>query len=150
MRRSNKDILIGLIQTLNDKKCKDIYFAIQDMDKPPRDLKEFGKVRLTIEQYSRLLELWGEDKLNKCIEILDKWLNKITPRKFISHFRMLIGWVDDEYRKQSGSKDNTMSFDKIDTTWKARKYVRSIPQELIPYSADVKFLVDRFGTEILQ
>lgn len=149
MRRSNKDILIGLIQSLDDKKCKDIFYAIQEMDRPPKDFKEFDKVRLTMEQYSKLLDMWGEDKFNKCIAILNKWLNKTILKKFVSHYRMMIGWVDDVYKKQFNPHDKTMSFDKIDTTWKARKYIKGIPPELRSYDADVKFLVERFGKEVL-
>lgn len=150
MRVSNKDILIGYIGTLSDKECKDIYYLITGY-KDNLDL-EFGNVKLTDGQYNKLVWLWGKDKTDACIQILNEWLlnkgEKIT--KKISHYRQLIGWVESKYYQTHPASDKSLRFNsKIDTAWKAKRYIQRIPPELRAYDSEVKFLVQRFGDKIL-
>lgn len=57
-------------------------------------------VLLTEEEYSRLLEEWGEFKLNKCIEKLDNYIPNSQRRKpYKDHNRVLRDWVNDWYKK---------------------------------------------------
>lgn len=149
MRRNNKDILIGLIQTLDDKKCKDLFYDILETNMPKKEFKSYGNVRLTDEQYTKLLELWGEDKLNSCIDILSKYKEGREEPRHVSDYRRLTTWVEDRYNENAKPKHCT-GIDLIDTAEKARKYIRRIPKELYPYDIDVRFLVERYGTDILK
>lgn len=152
MRRTNKDILLGLVGTLTDEECKEIYYIIttvKDSDKKDvvRDL-----VKLTSEQYNKLVWLWGLDKTEKCISILNEWLKKkdkdITRK--ISHYKQLITWVETKYYRYNPANDKSIKYNsKIDTAWKARKYISRIPKELRAYDTEVKFLIERFGLEVL-
>lgn len=151
MRTTNKDMLLGLVGTLTDKECGEIYFLITGVKQGLDVIK--GKVTLTQGQYDKLIWLWGKDKTDKCIEILNEWLeskgDKIT--KKISHYRQLIGWVETKYHQLYPVKyDKSLRFDsKIDTAWKAKKYIKGIPPELRAYDTEVKYLVDRYGKDIL-
>lgn len=150
MRKCNKDILIGLVGTLTDQECKDIYYLITGY-KDQLDL-EFELVKLTHGQYNKLVWLWGKDKTDKCIKLLNDWLkekgDKIT--KSISHYRQLIGWVERKYYQLYPANDKSLRFNnEIDTAWKAKRYVQRIPKELRAYDSEVKFLVNRFGKDIL-
>lgn len=152
MRRSFKDILIGYVGTLTDRECQDVYYAINDMRLHKVDWVEIGNVKLSRGQYSKLMDWWGKDKFDKCVEILDEWLSNTELRfKFASHYKMMLGWVDSKYHKLYG-EDKTVRFssENIDTAWKAKKYIKHIPEELRAYDSEVKLLVERFGTEILK
>lgn len=150
MRKDNKDILIGYIATLPDSKCKEIYYLLTGL-RDKYDM-EFDLVKLTNGQYNKLIWLWGEDKTLKCINLLNDWLkekgDKIT--KNISHYKQLIGWVENKYYQLYPATDKTLRFDsKIDTTWKAKRYIQRIPKDLIAYDSEVKYLVNRYGKDIL-
>ena len=46
--------------------------------------------------------------------------------------------------------DKSIRFNsEIDTAWKARKYVQKIRPELRAYDSEVKYLLERFGKQIL-
>lgn len=150
MRRSNKDILIGLVGTLTDEECKEVYYIITGY-KDRLDLT-FDLVQLTKGQYNKLIWLWGKDKTDKCIKILNDWLkekgDKIT--KKISHYRQIIGWVERKYYQLYPTNDKSLRFDsKIDALWKAKKYLERIPKELRAYDSEIKYLVERFGIDVL-
>lgn len=150
MRKDNKDILIGYIATLPDSKCKEIYYLLTGL-RDKYDM-EFDLVKLTNGQYNKLIWLWGEDKTLKCINLLNDWLkekgDKIT--KNISHYKQLIGWIENKYYQLYPATDKTLRFDsKIDTAWKAKRYIQRIPKDLIAYDSEVKYLVNRYGKDIL-
>lgn len=150
MRVDNKDILIGLIGTLSDKECKEIYYLITSI-KDDFDIT-IGNVKLTEGQYNKLVWLWGKDKTDKCIQILDSWLerkgNSIT--KTMSCYKQLISWVEDKYYQLYPTSDKSLKFNSnIDTKWKAKRYIKRIPKELRAYDSEVKFLVNKFGIDIL-
>ena len=150
MRRDNKDILIGLVGTLTDDECRELYYFITGQ-KEGYSI-EIGNVRLTQNQYNKLIWMWGKDKTDKCIKLLDDWLiskgDKI--KKFISHYKQLITWVDNKYYQLYPANDKSLKYSSdIDTAWKAKKYVQRIPKELRAYDSEVKFLIEKFGKEIL-
>lgn len=151
-RINNKDILIGYISTLTDRECKDIYYLVTGN----KDKYTFSKglVKLTDQQYNKLIWIWGKDKTDKCIDILDEWMqkkgDKLKPN--LSCYSQLITWVDNAYYNlyPLDKKDKTIIHtNSIDTAWKARKYIRSVPAELRAYDSEVKYLVQRFGKDIL-
>jgi hypothetical protein len=147
---SNKDILIGYIGTLSDKECKDIYYLLQNKDIPEYEYIIFDKVKLTQGQYNKLIWLWGKDKVDKCVKILNDWIIKKKIDKPISHYRNLIGWVESAYYQKYPASDKSLRFNSdIDTVWKAKKYVENIPEELRAYDTEIRFLVEKFGTGIL-
>lgn len=150
MRRSNKDILIGYIGTLPDKECKEIYYLLQGHKVPEYELVIFNKVKLTQGQYNKLIWLWGREKVEACIQILNDWIEKKGIDKPISYYKSLLGWVENAYYRTHPADDKSLKFDStIDTEWKAKKYVQRIPQELRAYDSEIKFLVEKFGTKIL-
>ena len=151
MRISNKDILIGYIGTLSDSECQELYYYLTGI-KTKHNYKK-GLVELTGGQYDKLIWLWGKDKTDKCIDMLDEWLkekgDKINKR--ISHYRQLIGWIENKYYQLYPATDKSLRFNSdIDTAWKARNYVRRIPKELRAYDSEIKYLVNRYGTKILE
>lgn len=150
MRRSNKDILLGYIATLPDKDCKEIYYLLQSKDVPEYELVIFNNVKLTQGQYNKLVWLWGKDKTLACIDILNDWIVKKNIDKPISYYKSLLGWVENAYYRTHPADDKSLKFDStIDTEWKARRYVQRIPKELRAYDSEVKYLVERFGTKIV-
>ena len=151
MRVDNKEILIGYIATLSDKECKDIYYWLTDKKIPLHDFLEFNNVKITQGQYDKLIWMWGIDKTNECIKILDDWLSKTELKnKYLSHYKQLIGWVENAYYNTHPANDKSIKYRmKIDTAWKAKKYIKNIPPELRAYDGDIKFLVERFGAKIL-
>jgi hypothetical protein len=151
VRVDNKEILIGYISTLSDKECRDIYYLLNELKTPKQEWVEFDKVRITTEQFNKLIWLWGKDKTLVCIDILNKWLNKKNITKPISHYRQLIGWVENAYYTNHPANDKSIKYKmNIDTAWKAKKYIQNIPKELRAYDGDIKFLVEKFGTDILK
>lgn len=150
MRRSNKDILLGYIGTLPDKDCKEIYYLLQNKDKPEYELMHFDKVQLSEGQYNKLIWLWGKDKVEACIKILNDWIIKKNIDKPISCYKSLTSWVEQAYYRTNPATDKSLKFDSsIDTAWKAKRYVKRIPPELRAYDSEVKYLVERYGKEIL-
>lgn len=150
MRRSNKDILLGLVGTLSDEECAEVYYLITGLK--DRYELQFNLVKLTEAQYNKLVWVWGKDKTDKCIKLLDEWLvkkgDKIT--KKISHYRQLIGWVERKYYMLYPADDKSLRFNsKIDTAWKAKRYIQRVPEELRAYDSEVKFLIEKYGTKIL-
>jgi len=151
VRRSNKDILLGYIATLPDKDCKEIYYMIQNIKIPEYEMVIFDKVKLSQGQYTKLIWLWGKDKTEACIKILNDWIIKKGIDKPISCYKSLIGWVENAYYRTHPADDKSLKFDsKIDTEWKARQYVQRLTPELRAYDSEVKFLVEKFGTSILK
>lgn len=141
---------MGYIGTLPDYKCKEIYYMLQGKETPEYDLVVFDKVKLTQGQYSKLIWLWGKDKTEECIKILNEWINKKGFDKQISCYKNLIGWVENAYYRKHPASDKSLQFNSsIDTAWKARRYIQRIPQELRAYDSEVKYLIERFGTKIL-
>ena len=150
MRRSNKDILLGYIATLPDKDCKEIYYLLQGKDVPEYELVVFNNVKLTQGQYNKLVWMWGKDKTLACIDILNDWIKKKDITKPISYYKSLLGWVENAYYRTHPADDKSLKFDStIDTEWKAKRYIDRIPKELRAYDSEVKYLVERFGTKIV-
>ena len=151
MRRTNKDILLGYIGTLPDNECRDIYYLLQGHKTPEYELVIFDKVKLTQGQYNKLIWLWGKDKVESCIKILNDWIIKKNIDKPISCYKNLIGWVETAYYRTHPADDKSLVFNStIDTEWKARKYVKQIPPDLRAYDSEVKFLVEKYGINILK
>ena len=152
MRRSNKDILIGLVQTLSDEDCKELYYYIVGKKDESNGVLNFNLVHLTQNQYNKLIWLWGKDKTTECIDILDKWLvkkgDKVKP--YLSHYKSLLGWVEGVYYRSHPVEKVEKFNSSIDTMWKAKRYIKSIPPELRANDSEVKFLVERFGQDILK
>lgn len=152
MRRSNKDILIGLVQTLSDEDCKELYYYIVGKKDESGGTLSFNLVHLTQNQYNKLIWLWGKDKTTECIDILDKWLvkkgDKVKP--YLSHYKSLLGWVEGVYYRSHPIEKVEKFNSSIDTMWKAKRYIKSIPPELRANDSEVKFLVERFGQDILK
>ena len=150
MRRTHKDILLGYIVTLPDRECKEIYYLLQEKDTLEYELVIFDKVKLTQGQYNKLIWLWGKDKVEACIKILNDWMIKKNIDKPISCYKSLMGWLENVYYRTHPADDKSLQFNgEIDTEWKAKRYVQRIPKELRAYDSEIKYLVERYGTKIL-
>ena len=150
MRVDNKEMLLGLVATLTDRECKDLYYLITERTGGKKSYIEFDRVKLTEGQYNKLIWLWGKEKVIACIDILNKWLIKKNITKPISHYRNIIGWVENEFYRTHPANDKSIRFNsKIDTAWKAKKYIEKIPQELRAYDSEVKFLLNKYGKDVL-
>ena len=150
MRRDNKEILIGYIGTLPDKDCKEIYYLLQGRDTPEYEMMIFDKVKLTPGQYNKLIWLWGKEKTDACIDILNNWIKEKNINHPVAYYKNLLGWVETAYYRTHPMNDKSIKFDsKIDTAWKAKRYVQRIRPELRAYDSEVKYLVERFGKQIL-
>ena len=73
--------------------------------------------------------------------------DKVKP--YLSHYKSIMGWVEGVYYRTHPIEKVDRFNSSIDTTWKARKYINSIPKELRSGDSEVKFLVERFGIDIL-
>lgn len=151
MRKTNKEMLLEYVASLDDMKCKEVYYLISDLEERPIDYVDLGfGVKLTQRQLSKLMWMWGKDKLNKCKDILADWIKKKGITKQIPCYYHLTHWVEDVYNQRYGIYEKKTGYkQQIDTAEKARNYVRSIPAELRAFDRDVKWLVHRYGTKIL-
>lgn len=150
MSRTNKDILLALVGTLTDDECRDVYYFITDKEYKC-DYLEFDLVKLTREQYNKLIWLWGEDKTHKCIKLLNDWLSKKTITKKISHYRQLVGWVERKYYQEYPADDNSLvNYGSIKKKWQAKKYIQMIPKDLRAYDSQVRYLVEKYGFDIME
>lgn len=146
---TNKDILIGLVGTLTDTECRDIIYFITDNEFFGTNNIQFGLVHITKEQYSKLVWLWGVNKTQACIKILNEWLDKKNITKKISHYKQLVGWVERKYYQLNGVDDKSLcNYGSIDAKWKAIKYIKRIPPELRCWDSQVRFLIDKFNINI--
>lgn len=150
MRRSNKDILIDYILTLTDKECRDSWFILQNQRVPNEEKLEFDLVKLTQEEYDKLIWMWGKVKADRSIEILNKWLKEKEITRPLHHFKQLTTWVETKYYQLYPMDDKSLNYtQKIDTAWKAKKYIRRIPKELWGYDREVRYYVEKFGKDVL-
>ena len=60
---------------------------------------EYKHVRLTDEQYEKLLTDFGQGKLDKCIQILDEYI-ETSGRSYKNHNLVLRGWVQNEFKRR--------------------------------------------------
>lgn len=67
---------------------------------------EYMHVQLTDEQYNKLLDDFGKGKLDKCIQILDEYIEIKAP-KYKNHNLVLRGWVNREYKKRYPNSETT-------------------------------------------
>jgi hypothetical protein len=147
MKCTNKDVLLGLVMSLSDSECKDVYYFIMDKEYK-NEYIEFDNVMLTQRQYNKLVNLWGKDKVTKCIDILSEWLKIKNITKRISHYRQLVGWVERKYYQLYPANDKSIiNCGSIDTKWKAIKYIKQIPKDQRAYDSDVIFLTNKYGLD---
>jgi hypothetical protein len=150
MRRSNKDILIDYILTLSDKECRDAWFILQNKTLPNEEKLEFDLVKLTQQEYDKLIWMWGKVKTDRCVGILNEWLKDKDISRPLHHFRQLTGWVETKYYRLYPMDDKGLKYNQdIDTMWKAKKYIKRIPKELWDYDREVRFYVEKFGKNVL-
>jgi len=153
MIRTNKDILLGYISTLNDNECRDIYYKLVDKEFVDANLLKFDKVTLSNVQYNKLIWGWGKDKTDKCIGILNDWLSKRNENlKHFSCYKHLTGWVENKYYQlyPLSPDDKSLLISNNPTSKeKAIAYIKCIPKELWKYDSDVKFLVSKFEINLL-
>lgn len=148
---TNKEILLGLVGTMTDDECRDVLYFITDKEYVEDNIVVFDLVRITKEQYNKLIWMWGVDKTNKCIGILNEWLKKKNITKKISHYRQLVGWVERKYHQDNNISDDLLvDYGGIKYKWQAKKYIKSIPKELRMLDSQVKYLINKFDINIME
>lgn len=72
---------------------------------------ESGLVKMTTEEYSKLIEAIGESNAKLLIEELDDYLGTMTPKKaeikYASHYKALRNWARRKYQTQKEKVENS-------------------------------------------
>ena len=73
--------------------------------KPPKEkYGEFSNVKLTIDEYNKLLNEFGSDLLHKAIKFLDEYIED-KGNKYKSHYMTMRRWVFDAVKEQEQKRD---------------------------------------------
>lgn len=149
--KSNKEILIEYVATLSDEQARKAWYILQDLEVPMCEWYEWDKVRLSTVQYNKLVAMWGEEKTKSCIDILNDWIIKKNITRKISCYENIITWVETEYIKRNKLRkpNRRVTTTDVDTITKAKLYIKSIPEELRAWDAEVRYLIERYGSKIL-
>lgn len=175
---SSKETLIAYVSTLSESKCKIAYQALQERFEIHRKrnllfnregieaLAPDGKVRLTPNQYQKVLEIYGELGFHRLVEILYDYIVNLEERapvevtakqrlktyQSISHYyKMTQGWVAQRYEQEhpefleSKPKMVQIEFKDIDSKSKAIEYINSIPKHLRYENMEIDFLVAQYN-----
>lgn len=89
---SKKDI--NIINNINSKKNTKHKYG------------EYQHVRLTDDEFKRLLADYGEGKLNKCVQILDEYCEQ-SGKTYKNYNLVLRGWVQEEFKKRYPCFENS-------------------------------------------
>ena len=165
---NNKEILLSYINTLTDRECKSLYLYLKDInDNKKREyfyfdingdrVEENGIVKLTPKQYYKLVYMWEKkEKVTKCISLLAKHLETKNIVTKVSHYNMLIGWVERYYHKLlrygdiQGEGEQRLQFCDIKNPTQAREYIEKVPESIRQEDSYCLYLVNKFGQEILK
>lgn len=175
---SSKETLIAYVSTLSEGKCKIAYQALQERFEIHRKrnllfnregieaLAPDGKVRLTPNQYQKVLEIYGELGFHRLVEILYDYIVNLEERapvevtakqrlktyQSISHYyKMTQGWVAQRYEQEhpefleSKPKMVQIEFKDIDNKSKAIEYINSIPKHLRYENMEIDFLIAQYN-----
>ena len=80
---------------------------------------QYGWVRLTADEYNRLLEEWGNETLRKYIAIVDEYAQKTGNGKKYKDWNLVLrgakrdGWGEGRKQEQNGSKPSTVNGRKL-------------------------------------
>ena len=80
---------------------------------------QYGWVRLTADEYNRLLEEWGNETLRKYITIVDEYAQKTGNGKKYKDWNLVLrgakrdGWGEGRKQEQNGSKPSTVNGRKL-------------------------------------
>lgn len=168
----SKEILLAYINTLSDDDCAEIYFILMDKIKPNDELewrlytKELNVatdedeecVKLTRQQFRRLLNMWGADKFKSCIKIYLDTGSKNRMLEGWNDYRQLTGWVEREYNRQNrygkinckGYSENTLPFPDITTKKEAMEYIKKMSMEDREDNPYVFYLRNRYKIEDIE
>lgn len=176
VERTPQEILIAYCSTLSSKKAKEAYqillerfeihrarcltFNRAGQECPP----PYGKIRLTPNQYQRILSENGEVAFHAMCELLYDYIVYLEERapveliarqrlkeyKKISHYyKMTKGWVAQKYYEVHPEQaitetKNIPRFEMIENKKQAIEYIKSIPQELRYDNQDIVFLTMQY------
>lgn len=175
---TNKEVLIAYVSTLNDKQAKEAYqILLERFDIHRARVIKFnrngvqdtnGKVRLTQNEYNKIITEKGELYFHSAVEILYDYIvyleersqseSTLRPRlreyNRISHYYKLTkGWVVEKYQKEYGAThsnyNKTLSVWDINTLEEAQRYYNELPSELRINNPEIDYLVTKFPSLIL-
>ena len=173
-----KETLIGYVGTLNEKQAKEAYqILLERFDIHRARVIKFnrngiqdtnGKVRLTQNEYNKILSEKGELYFHSVVEILYDYICYLEDRgkseapirrrlkeyQRISHYYKLTkGWVAEKYQKEYGAThsnyNKTLSVWDINTLEEAQRYYNELPSELRINNPEIDYLVTKFPSLIL-
>lgn len=94
-----------VVVSLNDNLDEfDITYELKGATQQKTNYAEF--VKLTDEEYQKLVEKAGESGALKCIEILDNYKGS-SGKKYASDYRAILNWVIDKYQKESKTEEKS-------------------------------------------
>lgn len=91
--KNNVNCSISLSNSINSKDSNNNNKSIKHI------YGEYKHVRLTDEQYEKLLNDFGQGKLEKCIQILDEYI-ETSGKSYKNHNLVLRGWVQNEFKRR--------------------------------------------------
>lgn len=175
---TNKEVLIAYASTLNEKQAKEAYqILLERFDIHRARVIKFnrngvqdtnGKVRLTQNQYNKIISEKGELYFHSVVEILYDYIvyleersqsestlrSRLREYNRISHYYKLTkGWVAERYQKEYGAThsnyNKTLSVWDINTLEEAQRYYNELPSELRINNPEIDYLVTKFPSLIL-
>lgn len=178
-KQSDRETLIAYISTLSDKKCKEAYQILLERfeihrarcltfnregieTKPPE-----GKIRLTPNEFDRVLNEYGEQGFHELCEILYDYIVNLEERavsevvartrlknyqKISHYYKLTKGWVAQRYTEAHPelaiiNENPPLSFGLIKTKGQAIEYIKSIPNELRFDNPEIVYLVQAYGIQ---
>ena len=166
---TSKEILLSYINTLSNDDCAEIYLILQDKVRPDdnvewklytRDLNVATRedeecVKLTKQQFRRLFNMWGVDKLKSCINIYLNYGSKSRMLEGWNDYRQLTGWVVRTYNRLNrygalecgGYVEEALPFPDITTKKEAKEYIQRISMEDRDDNPYVFYLKNKYKIE---
>lgn len=99
-----------LTTTKEIKEIKEYIIHEKKSDKLEKK-KYLDYVFLLEEEYQKLLDKFGKEKLDWCIQKLDNFIpNSPVGRKYKDHYRVLLGWVSESYDQKNPKTTSESDF----------------------------------------
>lgn len=172
-KQSDRETLTAYISTLSNKKCKEAYQILLERfeihrarcltfnregkeAKPPE-----GKIRLTPNQFTSIIETYGELGFHELCEILYDYIIHLEERapaetiarrrlkeyqKISHYYKLTKGWVAQRYSERHPevaitNEKEPLRFEQIQTKSQAIEYIKSIPTHLRFNDPEITYLM---------
>ena len=169
---TNKEILIGYINTLSEAECGRLYLILRDDVQAKETYYYFnnkgervnggGSVALTPKQFNKLYTIWGSQKFKQVIALQGRVNEAKAKRDGInkrSDYLKLLGWTEKYYYKLLrfgeikegvGREDDCLNFSLNITLENAKKFISLLPSEVRDDDTYCLWLFDKFGGKLYE